>query len=110
MYSVNCEGKHIKPERIKTMTYMYRCDKCGKMFSDYDECAKHEQDHWILDRWSELDGILDSMTEYKEGQEEPNIIHVKFTRWNSEKGENETRCGKFKLVSSYEAPLVIENE
>ena len=92
------------------MTYMYKCDKCGKMFNDYDECSKHERGHWNLNRWSELDGVLDSMTEYKEGQEEPNVIHVMFERWNPETQERETRCGKFKLVSSYDAPLVITNE
>ena len=92
------------------MTYMYKCDKCGKMFNDFDECAQHEQSHWTLDRWNDWNGTLDGMTEYKEGQEEPTVIHVVFTRWNSEKGEYEKRCGKFKLVSSYDAPLIIENE
>ena len=93
------------------MTSMYRCDYCGKTFVDYDECYKHEQTHWTLDRgWNEMVDTLDKMTEYKEGQEEPQVIHVMFRRWNVEKGEFEKRCGKFKLISSYEAPLVIENE
>ena len=92
------------------MTSMYKCDKCGKLFADYDECYYHENSHWTFNRWNDMDSILDSMTEYKEGQEEPNVIHVLFTRWNSEKCETERRCGKFKLISSYETPLVIENE
>ena len=92
------------------MTNMYKCDKCGKIFKDYEECFAHESAHWTLNRWTDVDGTLDDMTEYKEGQEEPNVIHVMFTRWNNEKGELEKRCGKFKLISSYEAPLVIKNE
>ena len=91
------------------MTCIYKCDKCGKIFTDYEEGVQHEQNHWDLDRWETLDGTLDSMTEYKEGQEEPNVIHAVFKRWNSEQCCYEKRCGKFKLISSYDAPLVIEN-
>ena len=92
------------------MKSLWKCEKCGKVFSDYDECYAHEESHWSLSRWSDMDAVLDGMTEYKEGQEEPNVIHMVFTRWNHEKGEYEKRCGKFKLISSYDAPLVIENE
>ena len=53
---------------------------------------------------------LDSMTEYKEGQDEPNVVHIVFERWNSDKAEYERRCGKFKLISSYEAPLVVTKD
>ena len=92
------------------MTNVFKCDKCGKLFDDYDECYAHENSHWSLTRWSDIDSTLDSMTEYKEGQDEPNVVHLAFTRWNSETREYERRCGKYKLVSSYDAPLVIENE
>ena len=92
------------------MTSMYKCDKCGKMFADYDECYNHEYKHWNLSRWDDFDGKMDSMTEYKEGQEEPNVVHLVFTRWNSDTCQTEKRCGKYKLISSYDAPLIIENE
>ena len=93
------------------MTSMYRCDKCGQMFNDYEDAYKHENSHWTLHRgWTMLDTTLDDMTEYKEGQEEPNIVHLVFTRWDSEKMENVRRCGKFKLISSYDAPLEITND
>ena len=91
------------------MTNIYKCDKCGKLFNDYDEAYEHEYSHWNLDRYKTLVGStdLDTMTEYKEGQEEPNVVHLVFSRWSSEKGDYEYRCGKFKLISSYEAPLEI---
>ena len=102
----------INQKGYRAMTTMYKCEKCGKIFSEYDECYTHENGHWILDRWTSMinETDLDTMTEYKEGQEEPNVVHLFFKRWNSEKCEYEGRCGKFKLVSSYDAPLVIENE
>lgn len=94
------------------MTSMYKCDKCGKLFADYDEAYEHEKMHWTVDRYKTLVGKtdLDSMTEYKEGQEEPNVVHMVFSRWNTEKCDYEFRCGKFKLISSYEAPLEISND
>ena len=93
------------------MTNVFKCDKCGKLFDDYDECYAHEESHWTITYWDDLyDEVLKGMTEYKEGQEEPNVVHMVFYRWNSEKGTTERRCGKYKLISSYEAPLVIAKE
>ena len=93
------------------MKSLYKCEKCGKVFDDYDECYSHEYSHWTLERgYCDITDTLDSMTEYKEGQEEPNVIHMVFSRWNSDKGEYEKRCGKYKLISSYEMPLVITEE
>ena len=101
----------INQKGTKTMKSLWVCEKCGKRFYDYDECYKHENNHWTLERGlSNLDNTLDSMTEYKEDQEEPNAIHVVFGKWDSEKQEYVKRCGKYKLVSSYDAPLVIEKE
>lgn len=93
------------------MKSIWVCEKCGKQFNDYDECYAHENKHWDLERgWSELTNTLDTMTEYKEGQEEPNVVHLVFGRWDADKGEYVKRCGKYKLISSYDAPLVIENQ
>lgn len=93
------------------MKSLYKCDKCGKVFDDYEECYNHEYSHWNVRRgYSTDDELLDSMTEYKEGQEEPNVIHIVFERWDNEKCEYIRRWGKYKLVSSYEAPLIIKNE
>lgn len=98
------------------MKQMYVCEKCGKMSDNYDEIAACENRHYTLVRgWNDIEGLnetLDSMNEYKEGQEEPNVIHVLFERnyWSGDEYRTEKRCGKYKLVSSYEMPLKIENE
>lgn len=97
------------------MKNLYKCEKCGKLSENYDEIARCEQMHFGLSRsWvdSDLNETLDSMTEYKEGQEEPNVIHVVFTRsyWNGDEWKEEKRCGKYKLISSYDAPLVLEDK
>ena len=93
------------------MTSMYKCDKCGQIFADYDEAWKHESNHWMVSRgYNDLTETLDNMTEYKEGQEEPNVVHIMFERWDTEKAEYVRRCGKFKLISSYDAPLVVTND
>ena len=91
------------------MKTRYVCERCGKQFDDYDECYNHEYTHWIVRRgYDVISEQLETMTEYKEGQEEPNVIHVMFERWNKDTCEYERRCGKYKLISSYEQPLVIE--
>ena len=98
------------------MKNLYKCEKCGKVSEDYDEIQKCESMHYVMQRpWYEVDGlneVLENGTEYKEGQAEPNIIHVLFTRsyWNGEDWKEEKRCGKYRLISSYDAPLVIAAE
>ncbi len=98
------------------MISLYKCEKCGKVFSEYAECDKCERTHYSFHNrvsWQNegLAEQLDGMAEYKEGIEEPDKIVVWFEReyWNEDTKEwvNETRCGKYKLVSSFEKPLVI---
>ena len=91
------------------MKTMYQCEKCGKLFSDYDEAWKHDNSHWTVERgYNKYTATLDSLTEYEEGIEEPVIVHLVFERWNTDKNEYEARCGKYKLISSYEAPEITE--
>ena len=98
------------------MKQVYVCEKCGKMSDNYDEIQDCENRHWTGCRgYCGIDGLndtLDSMSEYKEGQEEPNIVHLVFSRsyWNGDEWKDEKRCGKYKLISSYEMPLVIEDK
>ena len=98
------------------MKQMYVGEKCGRMSSDYEEIVKCENMHYTMTRpYYGIEGlaeVLDNMTEYKEGQEEPNIIHIMFERsyWDGEDWKNEKRCGKYKLISSYEMPLVVTDE
>ena len=98
------------------MKSMYVCEKCGKMSMNYEEITRCENHHYTVNRpWCEVEGLnetLDSNTEYKEGQEEPNVVHILFTRsyWDGDVWKEDKRIGKYKLVSSYEAPLIIENE
>ena len=100
------------------MKNLFVCEKCGKMSDDCEVIAKCERMHYTVHRgWYPDDKLvetMDSMTEYKEGQEEPNIIHILFERsyWDEDSGEwkDEKRCGKYKLVASYDMPTVISNE
>lgn len=97
------------------MKSLYKCEKCGKVSEDYEEIVKCEQMHYEFhNSWLSDDThyTLDSMAEYKEGQEEPNVIHVWFERSYVENGEwkEERRCGKYKLISSYAMPLEIKND
>ena len=97
------------------MKTMYKCEKCGKMSDNYDEISRCEQMHYYVHRGWDVDEItdtLENMSEYKEWQDEPNVIHVLLKRsyWDGDEWKEEKRCGKYKLIASYEAPLVIKDE
>ena len=98
------------------MKTIYRCEKCGKTREDYEEIAKCEQSHYVMLRpWCDVEGLNETLergTHYKEGEEEPDVIHVMFQRsyWDGEEWKDENRCGKYKLISSYDMPLVITDD
>lgn len=97
------------------MKNLYKCERCGKVSEDYEEIGKCEQMHYVFQNAyasDSLDRKLDAMAEYKEGEEEPKVIHVWFSRsyWDGDTWKEEKRCGKYKLISSYEMPLEITNE
>ena len=98
------------------MKNLFKCEKCGKVSENYDEIVNCENMHYVFsnlcDYDTDINETLNSMTEYKEGQEEPSVIHVWFRRsyWDGETWKEEKRCWKYKLISSYEMPLKITNE
>ena len=97
------------------MKQLYQCEKCGQFFDDYNEAMEHEYKHYIpeVDQYDTEKGEflrLDTRATYKEGQEEPNTIHIRMSRYNTETGNMEYRFGKYRLVSSYSAPLEITSD
>ena len=97
------------------MKQLYQCEKCGQFFEEYTEAMAHEYKHYSpdVDQWDmeaqEMLRLSEKAT-YKEGQEEPNTIHIRMNRYNPDTGKMEYRFGKYRLVSSYAAPLTITDE
>lgn len=97
------------------MKRLFVCEKCGKFFDTYEEANKHDYFHYSpeVDQWDTKTGKflgLDQQVTYKEGEAEPATIHIRMTRYNPETGNREFRFGKYRLVSSYAAPLVITDD
>ena len=92
------------------MISLYKCEKCGKVFTEYGECEVCESSHFIPQRYDFTNDMLDAGTHWKEGQAEPDIVHIAFQRWNSEIGNYETRYGKYRLISSYAEPTAITGD
>ena len=95
------------------MKSMYQCEKCGKLFEDYSTCSDHESEHWIpeVNVWSiekQETEELSELAEYREDQEEPQVIHIRLQRWSNNSSAQEYRYGKYKLVSTYVQPIVLE--
>lgn len=95
------------------MKSLYQCEKCGKLFEDYSVCSDHESEHWIpeVNVWdgeNQKTTELATLAEYKEDQEEPQVIHVRLYRWGNNSACQEFRYGKYRLVSSYAKPIVLE--
>lgn len=94
------------------MKHLYQCERCGQFFDDYCEAQKHEYSHYTpdVDNYDEVKGEflhLETRATYREGQEEPNTVHIRMSRYNPHTGKMEYRFGKYRLVSSYSAPLEV---
>ena len=70
------------------MRNIYQCEKCGKVFADYGECYRHEENHWQLCGWyKQYEKASAEFTQYSEKQEAPSVIGVELSRWDSETGK-----------------------
>ena len=70
------------------MRNMYQCEKCRKVFADYDECYRHEERHWNVCGWyRQYEKAVSEFTQYSEKQEAPSVVAVELSRWNCEKQE-----------------------
>ena len=76
------------------MQYLYKCEKCGKVFDSYDEGEKHEKSHKPIDLYEWDDDLNDYTAEWSEDDIIPNVIVLK----NKGDAEDEnTKFGLYKL-------------
>ena len=78
------------------MVNCYKCEKCGKVFTDYEEAYKHENEHYTVKRWFSCDDeeVMSREVEYSEKQSAPSgvVVPLERTIYNEETSqwENET--------------------
>ena len=97
------------------MKRLYVCEQCGKFFESYDDANQHDYFHYKpeVDQFDTETGKflgLDEKVTYKEGEAEPTTIHIRMARYNPDTGKMEFRFGKYRLISSYAAPLIIADD
>ncbi len=74
------------------MEYLYKCEKCGKIYSTYDEASNCEDSHKMLDSF-EWCSELEETAVYGEGSVIPDEIILK-----SRGDANEACFGMYKLA------------
>ena len=79
------------------MRNMYQCEKCGKVFSDFEECYKHEGSHWLVSSlyWREYEKACAEFTQYSEKHEAPSEVGVELERYD------ENTCKQVHAVARY---------
>ena len=71
------------------MKTVYKCEKCERVFDDYDECVLHEGKHFSVKQWyDETDEkVVERNTEYEPELYAPSAICVPMVRTFYEDGE-----------------------
>lgn len=70
------------------MINCYKCERCGRVFTDYDEANNHENRHFIQKNWfsSEDDEVIRRNTEYEPDLWAPSAVVVPMEREIYEEG------------------------
>ncbi|MBR6982165.1 MAG: hypothetical protein IKH75_01305 [Ruminococcus sp.] len=76
------------------MQYMYKCEKCGKVFDSYDECEKHEKSHQPIDLYEWDDDLNTHTARWSESDILPYEIVLK-NKGDAENGN--TQFGLYRL-------------
>ena len=94
------------------MKQIYQCEKCGKVFADYDECYMHESHHWnVCDGWyRKFDKASAEFIQYSEKQEAPSVVGVELTRWNPETGDEEHAVAVYHLKEVFTSDKLVSDE
>ena len=92
------------------MRNMYQCEKCGRVFADYDECMRHEDSHYVVSGWCrEYEQECKDRTEYSDTLDAPSKVAVELNRWSSEKGCSEYVVAMYKFVRFVPADEIISD-
>ena len=88
------------------MKTVYKCEKCGLVFEDYEKAELHENKHFTVKRWytSDEEEVLSSNTEYEPELYAPAAICVPMTRSFFEDGEWKSETMYLKYYYSAKKP------
>ena len=82
------------------MKNMYVCEKCNRMFEDFEEAERHEESHFemVTTGWDEMVPLLEyanKQTEYEKDSFEPTKLAVllRSERWDKDHFERNYRIG-----------------
>ena len=80
------------------MKNIYQCERCGKIFADYEQCYRHESDHFTVSDWAFVfQRECQNRTKYTEKSDAPSVVGVELSRWSDDKGETEKAIGIYQL-------------
>ena len=94
------------------MRNMYQCEKCGKVFGDFDECYKHENSHWVVSSfyWREYEKACSDMTQYSQKFEAPSEVGVEIERYDEELGKQVHAVARYVLKEVFPSHYLTSDE
>ena len=79
------------------MEYLYKCEKCGKVYTNENEAWKCEDGHAQIDNWNRYMPYLASFTKWKTGNVLPSIIALASDKLFTAEGTEEPHYGLYEL-------------
>lgn len=64
------------------MINCFKCEKCGKVFDNYEDASKHEDAHYTVKTWADTqdEEVIRDNTVYSETSDAPIAVVVPMTR------------------------------
>ena len=94
------------------MKNMYQCEKCGKVFEDFDECYKHEESHWLVSSlyWRQYEKACSGMTQYSQKYEAPSEVGVEIERYDPETCQQVHAVARYVLKEILYSDRLVSDE
>lgn len=88
------------------MKTVYKCEKCGRVFDDYQAAEEHENRHFTVKQWYNDDDekVVNRNTEYEPELWAPSAVCIPMQRCIYENGEWKTETSYVKYYYSAKKP------
>lgn len=83
------------------MINLYQCERCGKTFNSYEDCAKCEDSHVAIDWWASQEDVDNQAPEWKENEALPHTVKLTGAVMYGDYDEAKQEYKMFRMVGTY---------
>lgn len=92
------------------MINLYQCEKCGKTFNSYEDCAKCEDSHVVIDWWASQEDVENQAPQWKENEALPTTVKLTGAIMYGDYDEAKQSYKMYRMVGTYKLIKTVKVE